>query len=284
MTLLHTHDHGGDGPQLLLLHGFGRSLSDWDASAALLTAGHRVLAVDLPGHGRSPGISPWTIPTVVRLIADTLDAHGVPEAVVVGHSLGGLVAVEYARAHPGRARAAVNLDGFWWGREYPGAERVGEGLLASAGAVAPPAHIENQVADAVRFGIPAGRAEAAARAAARPLPDGTWQTLPERATALQIVDELHRLGALGVTAWLDGVDSPLLLVQAGRRLPPAPGMEWFGDFSARFAREVADDLAVLSRRRAAIDVQRIDATHPMVLQTPEAVAALVAGFVRNLPD
>jgi pimeloyl-ACP methyl ester carboxylesterase len=86
---------------------------------------------------------------VVRRIADTLDAHGVPEAVVVGHSLGGIVAVEYARANPdrarARARAAVNLDGFWWGREFPGAERVSEGLLASAGTIAPPEYVEQQV-------------------------------------------------------------------------------------------------------------------------------------------
>ncbi|MFI5683011.1 alpha/beta fold hydrolase [Streptomyces sp. NPDC051636] len=284
MTLLHAHDHGGDGPQLVLLHGFARSLTDWDASATLLTAGHRVLAVDLPGHGRSPGVSPWTIPTVVRRIADTLDAHGVPEAVVVGHSLGGMIAVEYARVNPNRARAAVNLDGFWWGREYPGAERVSEMLLASAGTIAPPEYIEAQVVNSARLGIPADRAEAAARAAARPLPDGTWQTLPERAEALDIQDELDRLGALGVTKWLDGVDCPLLLVQAGRRLPPAPGMEWFADFSTRFAQDVSDELAVLSRTRPTISVNRIDATHPMNLETPEAVATLVAGFVRGLPE
>ncbi|WP_184597864.1 alpha/beta fold hydrolase [Streptomyces violarus] len=284
MTLLHAHDYGGDGPQLVLLHGFGRSLADWSASAAQLTDGHRVLGVDLPGHGRSPDISPWALPAVVRCIAETLDAHGVPEAVVVGHSLGGLVAVEYARAYPDRVRAAVNLDGFWWRREYPGAEQVTEGLLASVGAVAPAGYIEQQITNSARFGVPADRAEAAARAAARPLSDGTWQTLPERAAALEIVDELHRLGAPGVTAWLDGVDRPLLMVQAARRLPPAPGMEWFDEFSARFAREVSDELAVVSRTRPTISVERIDATHPMILETPEAVARLVAGFVRALPD
>ncbi|MFD3616548.1 alpha/beta fold hydrolase [Streptomyces sp. NPDC058676] len=284
MTLLHVHDYGGDGPQLVLLHGYGRSLTDWDASAPLLTAGHRVLAVDLPGHGRSPRISPWTIPTVVRHIADTLDAHGVPEAVVVGHSLGGLVAVEYARANPDRARAAVNLDGFWWGPEYPGAERVSEWVLASAGAIAPPEHVEMQVINSARLGIPADRAEAAARAAARPLPDGKWQTLPERTEASGILDELHRLGAPGVTAWLDGVDCPLLLIQAGRRLPPAPGMEWFGDFSARFAHGVSDELAALSRTRPTISVNQVDATHLMHLETPEAVATLITGFVRGLPE
>jgi pimeloyl-ACP methyl ester carboxylesterase len=284
MTLLHVHDYGGEGPQLVLLHGYGRSFADWDASAALLTVGHRVLALDLPGHGRSPGISPWTIPAVVRHIADTLDEHGVAEAVVVGHSLGGVVAVEYARANPGRVRAAVNLDGFWWGREYPGADRVSEALLASAGAIAPPEYIEEKVVNSVRFGIPADRAEAAARAAARPLPDGKWQTLPERAEALELFDELHRIFALGVTPWLDGVDSPLLLVQAGRQLPPAPGMEWFGEFSARFAQGVSEELAAFSPARPTVSVSRIDATHLMNMESPEAVATLVAGFVRGLPD
>ncbi|MET7703444.1 alpha/beta hydrolase [Streptomyces sp. NPDC005485] len=265
------------------MHGYSRSLTDWDASAALLTAGHRVLAVDLPGHGRSPGISPWTIPAVVQDIAETLDAHGVPEAVVVGHSLGGVVAVEYARANPDRARAAVNLDGFWWGREYPGAERVSEGLLASAGTIAPPEYIEERVVTAGRFGIPADRAEAAARAAVRPLSDGKWQTLPERTEALEIFDELHKVFARGVTGWLDGVDGPLLLVQADRQLPPAPGMEWFSEFSARFAQEVSEELAALSSARPTVSVNRIDATHLMTLEAPEAVATQVAGFVRGLP-
>jgi pimeloyl-ACP methyl ester carboxylesterase len=283
MTLLHVHDYGGDGPQLVLLHGFSRSLADWDAAATLLTAGHRVLSVDLPGHGRSPDVSAWTMPTVVRHIADALDARGVPEAVLVGHSLGGMVAVEYARANPDRARAAVNLDGFWWGREYPGADRVSEALLASSGAVVPPEYVDEKAVDtSARLGIPAVRAEAAARAAARPLPDGTWQTLPERATALQIRDELHKLGALGVTTWLEGADCPLLLVQAGRRLPPAPGMEWFDDFSTRFGQEVSQELAALSHTRPTITVDRIDATHAMNLEAPEAVATLVADFVRGL--
>lgn len=285
VTLLHARDHGGDGPPLVLLHGAGRSLADWDALAALLTAEHCVLAVDLPGHGRSPGISPWTIPAVVWDVADTMDAYGMPAAVVVGHSLGGLVAVEYARANAGTVLAAVNLDGFWWGRpgEYPGAERVGELLRSSAGAIAPPGYIERQVVHAARYGIPSGRAEAAARAAVRPLPGGGWQTLPERRAALEMYGELDRLGALGVTAWLKGVECPLLLVQAGRPQPPSPAMEWFDDLSARFARGLSAELAELSRNRPTITVTQIDASHPMVLEAPEAVAALIARFVRGLP-
>ncbi|MGA5194735.1 alpha/beta fold hydrolase [Streptomyces exfoliatus] len=286
MTPLRAHDFGGDGPQLVLLHGYGRSLHDWDFAAPLLAAaGHRVLAVDLPGHGGSPSISPWTLSTVVEHLADTLDAHGVPEAVVVGHSLGGIVAVEYARADPDRARArgAVDLDGFWWPRDRPGGAQVTEGLLARAGVVAPPGYIEGQVAHSARSGIPADRAEAAARAAARPLPDGSWQTLPQRTSALELVDELHALGELGVTAWLGGVERPLYVVQAARRPAPTPGMEWFDEFSTRWAREVSDELDALSRDRPTISVDRIDATHPMILEAPELVAKLVAAFVGGLP-
>ncbi|MGX5185398.1 alpha/beta fold hydrolase [Streptomyces avermitilis] len=249
MTLLHAHDYGGEGPQLVLLHGYGRSLADWDASAVLLTAGHRVLAVDLPGRGRSSGISPWTIPAVVRHIADTLDAHGVPEAVVVSHSLGGLVTVEYARANPGRARAAVNLDGFWWGREYPGADRVSEGLLASAGTIAPPEYIEEKVVNSARFGIPADRAEAAARAAARPLPDGKWQTLPERVEALEIRRTPQDL-------------------RAGTGRPSADACVWHG-VVRRIQRPVCTrGLRGTGRAlppRPTISVNRIDAAHPMNL-------------------
>ncbi|MGW8379905.1 alpha/beta hydrolase [Streptomyces sp. ODS28] len=288
MTVLRAHDHGGDGPPLVLLHGYSRSLTDWDTAAGLLTPSHRVLALDLPGHGGSPSVPRWTVPAVLACIDETLDAHGVPEAVVVGHSLGGLLAVEYARSDPQRGgrprvRGAVNLDGFWWGSARPGAEQVGEALLASAGAVAPPAYLTEQVADAVRFGIPAERAETAARAAARALPDGTWQTLPERAAALEIVDELHRLGAPGVAGWLAGVERPLLVVQAGRRPPSVQGMEWFEDFTDRFAREVADELAVVARTRPTVETERIDATHPMIMEAPEAVAKLVTEFVRGLP-
>ncbi|MFK0292513.1 alpha/beta fold hydrolase [Streptomyces sp. NPDC090442] len=285
MTLLHVRDHGGDGPELVLLHGAGRSHADWDAVAAELTAGHRVLALDLPGHGRSPEVSPWTMPAVVHSIAETLAAHGVSAPVMVGTSLGGLVAVEYARAHDDVVRAAVNLDGFWWGRpgEYPGAERVGELLRAATGVVAPPEYLADEVAHAARYGIPADRAEAAARAAARPMPGGGWQTLPERPAAQQMFDELDRLGALGVTAWLAGVTRPLLLVRAGRPHGPTPVAGWFAELTERFARGLAAELAELARVRSTISVARVEAGHAMVLEAPEAVATLVAGFVRDLP-
>jgi pimeloyl-ACP methyl ester carboxylesterase len=286
MALLHVRDHGGDGPPLVLLHGHGRSHADWDAAGSLLSSAHRVLAVDLPGHGRSPDVSPWTVPTVLRCLADTMDAHAIEDAIIVGHSLGGLLAVEFARAYPDRTRAAVNLDGFWWGRpgEYPGSERVSERMRAAAGAVAPPEYIEQQVNHAALYGIPAERAEPATHAAVRQLPDGRWQTLPERTTALEVLDELDRLGQLGVTAWLDDAQRPLLLVQATRPHPSRPGTEWFDELQARFARGLEADLTELARTRPAITFARIDASHPMNLEVPDAVAKLVTAYIRDLPN
>ncbi|AHH16201.1 alpha/beta hydrolase family protein [Nocardia nova SH22a] len=278
---LHIRDHGGEGPPLVLLHGAGRSLADWDAVAEAIGDGYRVLALDLPGHGRSPGISPWSIPAVVREIAESLDTHGVTGPVLVGHSLGGMIAIEYARAQ--RVRAAVNLDGFWWGRpgEYPGAERVGALLRSQAGAVVPATYVAEEVEQAAGYGIPAGRAETAARAALRPRPDGTWQLLPERPAALEMYDEMDRIGASGVTAWLAGVSCPLLLVQAGRQ--PERGVPWLDELFTGFARGLAVELAALARERPSVTVARIDATHEMVLAAPGTVAALITGYLRGLP-
>ena len=90
----------GSGPPLVLLHGVSLSAAAW---APLFTAlsGWRVLAVDLPGHGLSDPES-YRIGHVRQrareLIDDILDALGLDQASVVGHSLGGMLALWYAAA------------------------------------------------------------------------------------------------------------------------------------------------------------------------------------------
>ncbi len=265
----------------MLLHGAGRSQADWDDVAPLLVPDHRVLAVDLPGHGRSPCRSPWTFENVLHALGDTLDAYGVADAVPVGHSLGGMVAAAHAEAHPGTTPAAVNLDGFWWGRpgRYPGAGRAKEMIRASAGAVAPAEYIGQQGQHAARFGIARERAEAAARGAVRELPDGRLQTLPERPAALEMYDALDALDVFGL---LHRVPCPLLVVRARRPQPPVPGMEWFDELLAAYAKGLTEDLALLTDRRQQVRVEDIDATHAMLLEEPGAVAALVRGFVAGV--
>ncbi|MEU8890730.1 alpha/beta hydrolase [Streptomyces sp. NPDC048442] len=280
-TPLHVHDHGGEGPALLLLHGAGRSHADWDAVVPFLLPHHRVLAADLPGHGGSaaPPAGGWSFESAATAIETALRDHGAPDAALVGHSLGGMTAAFCAATRPGTP-AAVNLDGFWWGTpgRYEADARVRETVRAAAGAVMPAEYIAQQAAYAGKFGIPYGRAERAARAAARELPDGRWQTLPERDISLAMYDEMD---ALDLFALFRKVECPLLLVRAGREQPPGPpGMEWFDAFLSEYGAGLTDDLAALrAYRPETVTVERIDATHALLLEEPEAVAALVRGFV-----
>jgi 2-hydroxymuconate-semialdehyde hydrolase len=100
----------GEGEVILLTHGSGRSVADWqEGLAERLATDHRVVAFDNYGfglsdrnHGLSYGNALWA-----RQALDVLDALGVERAVVVGHSAGGVVAAMLAADHPERIRGAV---------------------------------------------------------------------------------------------------------------------------------------------------------------------------------
>jgi 3-oxoadipate enol-lactonase len=99
---LFLRDSGGDGPPVLLLHGwmFSADLNWWRCYEPLERAGYRVLAVDHRGHGRgvrSP--VPFQLADCAADAAALLREIGVPQAVVVGYSMGGPIAQLMARDH-----------------------------------------------------------------------------------------------------------------------------------------------------------------------------------------
>lgn len=98
------------GPLVVLVHGLGSRASDWRDVAANLERDHRVLLVDLPGHGVTRMPEPFGLPEAAaildRAIADRTDEP----VVLVGHSVGGLVAAAEALAHPQRVRALVLVE------------------------------------------------------------------------------------------------------------------------------------------------------------------------------
>ena len=91
-----------DAPALLLIHGSRSSTRTWDPMVPLLTTSHRVIRIDLLGHGRSdkPADGDYAIPAQGRRVAAALDRLGVGHVIVVGHSSGGYTATALAEQRP----------------------------------------------------------------------------------------------------------------------------------------------------------------------------------------
>lgn len=98
----------GEGDPLLLIHGLGSSLRDWEFQLAELSAHYRVITVDLRGHGdtdKPPG--PYSMPQFADDLINLMNAFRVGTAHVVGISLGGMVGLQLAVSHPKRVRTLV---------------------------------------------------------------------------------------------------------------------------------------------------------------------------------
>ncbi|MCC7146693.1 MAG: alpha/beta fold hydrolase [Phycisphaeraceae bacterium] len=109
---LAVEDSQGRGMPLVFLHGSGCDLADWDPVIAALPASQRTIRMDFRGHGQSS--VPKAVFTITDLADDVLalaDHLRIPRFVLVGHSLGGMVAMELAR-RSGRAAGLVLLEGW----------------------------------------------------------------------------------------------------------------------------------------------------------------------------
>ena len=95
----------GEGPPLVLLHGWAMHAGLFAPIVPLLAKRHRVLAVDLPGHGHSDSLRPWTLPRVVEALERRFADAGALS--VLGWSLGGALALAWARHAPSRISRLV---------------------------------------------------------------------------------------------------------------------------------------------------------------------------------
>lgn len=100
-----------DGSPIVLIHCFTCSIDWWDGMTPRLERGHRVVAIDLLGHGGSEKPrSGYSIPSQASLVAQALGRLGVRDAEVVGHSLGGPVAIALAERSPQLVDRLVAID------------------------------------------------------------------------------------------------------------------------------------------------------------------------------
>jgi pimeloyl-ACP methyl ester carboxylesterase len=99
----------GEGePVLVLLHGIGGGKSFWVPQLeALARAGVRAVAWDMPGYGDSAMVNPYTMPTLAHALGRLLDAVAGERVVLVGHSMGGMVALEAMALFPRRIAGLV---------------------------------------------------------------------------------------------------------------------------------------------------------------------------------
>lgn len=175
-------DMGAGDPPILLLHGFGGDYSSWMFNQAPLAEGRRVIALDLPGHGgSSKDVGDGSVAAVAGAVEAVIGALGIGRCHLVGHSLGGAVALAIAAKRPSETASLTLVASAGLGPEIDGgfidaftaAERrkemigVAEMLFADRKLVT-----RKLVEDMLRMKRIDGVSEAMRRIAAREFPGG----------------------------------------------------------------------------------------------------------------
>ena len=99
-------DRGSGDSVVLLIHGFGGDLDNWLFNLDTLAEKHRTLALDLPGHGESGKTIPEpSLKGLAKFVSKFLEVLDVPSAHIVGHSMGGAIAIKLAMDNPGSVKS-----------------------------------------------------------------------------------------------------------------------------------------------------------------------------------
>lgn len=146
----------GTGPALVMIHGVGSSGTEWgEIVPTLAAAGHRVIVVDLPGHGSSTKArGDYSLGAMANTIRDLLDHLRVDRAILVGHSLGGGIALQFTYQFPTRTAGLVLVSSGGLGAETIGWLRAvsvpGSGAVLAMVASRPVIRAANWVGRRVR--------------------------------------------------------------------------------------------------------------------------------------
>jgi esterase len=205
----HYLDWGGDGPPVLMLHGFTGHAHTWDSTAAGLSGRYRALALDQRGHGDSDWAPLYGSRPMVEDVLGFLDAIDLERVILMGLSMGGNVAYLLAASHPQRVERLAVLD---IGPEISpvGAERITASL-----ATKDVFESEDEAVAAARAANPRPTDQDLRHRVAhnlRPLPDGTltlkWDRALRDGTASRDEQTLEERWQ----AW-SAVRCPILLVR-----------------------------------------------------------------------
>ena len=134
MRIRYVETGKADGPTIVLVHGFGVAIDTWRPWMAALAPDFRVIALDLPGHGltRAPEGFEATPQSLAAVIERFAAKQKLERFTLVGQSLGGFAAWEYALAHPERLDGLVLLSASGWPDERPETRQRRDSLLMRA--------------------------------------------------------------------------------------------------------------------------------------------------------
>lgn len=110
-TILH-YEQLGQGPQnILILHGWGRSLSEWLPTARQLSSHYTVTLLDFPGFGSSEEpLSPWDTYDYANFVLDFIKKIELNSPIILGHSFGGRIATILAANNPNQVSSIILVD------------------------------------------------------------------------------------------------------------------------------------------------------------------------------
>jgi pimeloyl-ACP methyl ester carboxylesterase len=112
MALIHHFVSGQCHPPVVFVHGFGCARSDWDSQVEYFSPRYQTIAVDLRGHGNSPGsAADCSIERYGADVAEVMRALVLPPAILVGHSMGCRVVIEAALQAPTQTAGVILVDG-----------------------------------------------------------------------------------------------------------------------------------------------------------------------------
>ena len=100
----------GEGFPLILLHGFLGSLDNWRAVSKRLEGRYKVYTLDLRNHGSSPHSGVMNYAVMAQDLCEFLNEHRLPSAFVLGHSMGGKIAMQFATDFPNRVEKLIVVD------------------------------------------------------------------------------------------------------------------------------------------------------------------------------
>ncbi|MCK2183128.1 alpha/beta fold hydrolase [Halomonas getboli] len=258
MTLaLHHVDTGGDGTPLVVIHGLLGSADNWRSHIKKWQELHRVIAVDLRNHGRSPHAPGMGYADMARDVLALLDRLEVPKAHVLGHSMGGKVAITLARLAPERLASLIVAD--------VAPQAYGHGHDSELGALR-----------RVRDERPAGRREADALMA---------DFIDERTTRLFLATNLVR-GEDGMTVRV-GLDQIAEDYASISGEPDGEGAFEGPTLVVRGSRSPYVTDAMLPALREVLpnaELETLDAGHWLHAERPEEFQATVNDFLARQPD